>query len=273
YQDHPYALSGLGTEATVASLSREILQHYHQTYYRPDNMVVSLAGRINSEEAVALVQQMFGDWQAPTTPLPTAFLPTVTPEPNQVIKAQETQQSIVMLGYLAAPAKSDDYPTLKLLSTYLGNGLSSRLFTELREKRGLAYEVSAFYPTRLATSQFVAYMGTAPHNTAIALEGLQHELERLCAVPLTANELQATQNKMLGQYALGKQTNAQLAQIAGWYETIGVGIDFDQHFQAAIADVSLEQAQAVANRYFQSPYISLLGPAAMVDQWVVPKAS
>lgn len=278
YQNHPYALSGLGTETTVAQLQQEDLQQFHQTYFRPDNIVISLAGRITPDAAIALVQEVFGDWQAPPVALPTLQLPKISAQPQQVIKPQETQQSIVVLGYLApsvkqatsTSAETSDYTALKLLNTYLGNGLSSRLFVELREKRGLAYEVSAFYPTRLEQSQFVAYMGTAPENTAIALEGLQREIERLCTAPLSAEELQAAQNKLLGQYALGKQTNSQIAQVLGWYETLGLGIEFDLEFQRNIAAVTPEAAQKAACRYFTAPYVSLVGPAAAVEQVAVP---
>jgi len=136
---------------------------------------------------------------------------------------------------------------------------------ELREKQGLAYEVSAYYPTRLGTSQFVAYMGTAPGNVAIALNGLHHEVSRLCSESLTPDELQSSKNKLLGQYALGKQTNAQIAQIYGWYETLGLGIDYDTQFQEAIAAVTVEAAQAAAQRHFTEPYISLVGPEAAVQ--------
>lgn len=265
YQDHPYALSGLGTEATVAQLSRKDLQHCHQAYFRPDNMVISIVGRITPEDAIALANQAFGDWQSPPDPLPKSFLPPLSPQANQVITAQETQQSIVMVSYLAADVRNADYPALKLLNTYLGNGLSSRLFVELREKQGLAYEVSAFYPTRLNTSHFVVYMGTAPGNTAIALEGLQREVERLCTTPLTPEELQAVKNKLLGQYALGKQTNSQIAQVLGWYEILGLGISFDDQFQQDIATVTAETAQQVACCHFAKPYISLVGPAAVVN--------
>ena len=193
------------------------------------------------------------------TPLPPLHLPTPTPQPERVVTVQETQQAIVMLGYLAGSVQDADHMPLKLLNTYLGNGLSSRLFVELREKRGLAYEVSAFYPTRADWSHFVVYMGTAPENTAVALEGLKHEVDRLRSTPLTPEELQAAKNKLLGQYALGKQTNAQIAQIFGWYETLGLGIDFDQQFQQKIADVTAEMAQAAADRYFTEPYVSLVG--------------
>lgn len=270
YQDHPYALSVLGTEATVSQLNRSDLEQFHQTYFRPDNMIISLAGRVTPEEAVAQIEQVFGDWRAPETPLPSQQLPLVMSQPSQVLTPQETQQSIVMLGYLASSLHSDDYATLKLLNTYLGNGLSSRLFVELREKRGLAYDVSAFYPTRQSTSTFIVYMGTAPENTETALVGLRTEVERLCSELLSFDELQAAKNKLLGQYALGKQTNAQLAQVYGWYETLKLGVEFDTEFQQVVSEVTPEVAQIVANRYFIEPYISLVGPAEAIEPLTTP---
>lgn len=266
YQNHPYAFSTLGTEATVSTLTRADLQAFHQTYFRPDNIIISIAGRINPSEAIEQVKNVFGDWQIPPTPLSPLILPSLASAPQTVVKAQESQQSVVMLGYLTCSVNSEDYPALKLLNTYLGNGLSSRLFVELREKRGLAYDVSAFYPTRIDDSQFVVYMGTAPENTAIAQDGLRAEVDRLVHHPLQADELQVAKNKLLGQYALGKQTNSQLAQIYGWYETIGLGISFDHQFQADIEAVTVEDAHRVAQRYFWTePYISLVGPAAVVS--------
>src|ERR687885_1370394 len=270
YRDHPYALSILGTEATVSGLNRSDLELFHQTHFRPDNMVISVVGRITPEEAVAQIERVFGDWQPPEAPLLTQQLPLVTSQPCQVMTPQETQQSIVMLGYLASPLHHDDYTTLKLINTYLGNGLSSRLFVELREKRGLAYDVSAFYPTRKSASTFVVYMGTAPENTETALVGLGTEVERLCSTPLSLEELQAAKNKLLGQYALGKQTNAQLAQVYGWYETLGLGIEFDTQFQQDVIRVTPEMAQAVASRYFTEPYVSLVGPAEAINPLATP---
>ncbi|MBE9052431.1 insulinase family protein [Nostocales cyanobacterium LEGE 11386] len=259
YQNHPYAMSVLGDEVTMGSLSRADLVQYHQTYFRPDNLVISIVGRITLADAVALVEQVFGDWQIPAQTLPLVNLPEIPVEPQHRMQPVQTQQSIVMLGYLGSSVSSPDYAPLKLLSTYLGNGLSSRLFVELREKRGLAYEVSAFYPTRLYPGSFVVYMGTAPENTSIALNGLRTEVDLLCTTEVSEIELQAAKNKILGQYALGKQTNGQIAQIYGWYETLGLGINFDQEFQELIASVSVKEAMAAACKYLQAPYVSLVG--------------
>jgi zinc protease len=270
YENHPYARSALGNEATMSRLTRTDLVAYHQTHFRPENIVISIAGRITPENAIALVEEVFGNWQTSLTqPLQKLNLPELNVEPQIKITPQQTQQSIVMLGYLGASVLSSDYAALKLLSTYLGNGLSSRLFVELREKRGLAYEVSAFYPTRLSRASFVVYMGTAPENTQVALSSLRKEVDLLFTTELEEDALQAAKNKILGQYALGKQTNAQIAQMYGWYEVLGLGIDFDIDFQEAIASLHATDTMAAAERYLREPYISLVGQEQAVHSVIL----
>ncbi len=265
YGEHPYGFSSLGTEESINAINRDDLINFHQNHLRPDQMVVSIAGRISSEQAIALVGEAFGDWHIPNAP---NLITTPTPvfQPLLVTHEQDTQQAIVMIGYPAPSVSSPDYAALKIISTYLGNGLSSRLFVELREKRGLAYEVSAFYPTRLEASQFIAYMGTASQNTGTALEGLRHECERLASVSLTDEELKICKSKLLGQYALGKQTNSQIAQVYGWYEIMGLGLEFDRQFVEAIESVTLADVQNVAQKYFAIPAISVVGSADALRQ-------
>ena len=260
YPDHPYGVSVLGMEESVSRLTRQDLQQYRQTYFRPDNLVISLSGRITQERALDLISEVFGDWQNPTESLPHREFIPLQSNPFRAEIIQDTQQSIVMLGYLGTTVEHQDYPVLKLISTYLGNGLSSRLFVELREKRGLAYDVSAFFPTRIAPAPFVTYMGTAPTNTEIAIAGLRGEVERLQEITLNEDELQGAKNKILGQYALGKQTNGEIAQIYGWYETIGLGIEFDRTFPEMITQITPQMVREVAHRYLSQPYVSLVRP-------------
>jgi predicted Zn-dependent peptidase len=265
YGDHPYGFSSLGTEASISNITRDDLASFHQNHFRPDRMVISIAGKILPQQAIALVEESFGDWR---NLKPSNYIPTPIPQfqPLLVTHEQDTQQAIVMIGYPAPSVSSPDYAALKIISTYLGNGLSSRLFVELREKRGLAYEVSAFYPTRLETSQFVAYMGTASQNTGIALAGLRHECERLATVTLTQDELKICKSKLLGQYALGKQTNSQIAQVYGWYEVMGLGLEFDEQFVEAIEAVTQADVQNAAQKYFGMPAISIVGSAGALKQ-------
>jgi len=274
YGDHPYADSGLGTLESVAQLNRDDLQTYHQTVFRPDNLIISIAGRITVAEANAVVEKVFGDWAKPAQPMPPLELPPIVHNPQTQLTPQDTAQSIVIVGYLApaiTPSSSpsdttpSDYAALKLLNTYLSGGLSSRLFIELREKRGLAYEVSAFYPMRLDISFFVGYIGTAPNNTATALEGLRDEIHRLTEVLLTEEELQVAKDKFLGQYALSKQTNAQLAQTFAWYEMLGLGLEYDDRLQNDIRNLTAETLRITAKRTFGQPYLSILGPESVLN--------
>ncbi len=265
YPGHPYGLTHAQSEQCMTTFTQENLQAAYRRYFRPDNIVVTIAGRISPNLAVKLVEQYLGDWSVPDEPVPAVSFPEVTVAAQRIVTVQETNQAFVVLGHLAAEVSDSDYAALKLIGTYLGNGLSSRLFVELREKQGLAYDVSAFYPTRLGRSPFVAYIGTAPQNLPVALAGLQSEIARLTTTPLTPEELQVSKNKILGQYALGKQTNGQIAQTYGWYEVLGLGMEFDEEFQRAIAAVTLEDVQAAAQRWFVKQSVSILGPAAAVE--------
>jgi zinc protease len=262
YGEHPYAQSPIGVASTVSQISRQDLLDYHAQHIRPDRLVISLAGRITHPSALALVEEIFGDWAVPEVAISEISHPPVAIDPQWQIQHQTTQQAIVMLGYFAPPISDPDYAAINLLNNYLGNGMSSRLFVELREKRGLAYEVSAFYPSKLDTSHFGVYMGTAPDNTKIAVSGLRAEVERLCLHLLSPTELQTAKDKLLGQHALNQQTNGQLAQTYGWYELMKIGLDFDLQFNTAIEQLTAHRLQAAAQKYLTDPYISIVSPAA-----------
>ena len=144
YGTHPYGFSSMGTDETVMAIQQKDLLDAHSQHFRPDNMVVVIVGRIDPERAVALADKLLGDWAAPSHPAIEPRLPAIDSHAYRIVTPQETNQAFVIIGYLAASVKHPDFAALKLLSTHLGNGLSSRLFVELREKQGLAYDVSAF---------------------------------------------------------------------------------------------------------------------------------
>ena len=265
YQEHPYAMSVLGNETSMSNLTQSDLQQYHQTHFRPDTTVISIAGRITTDAALKLVTEIFGDWEVPATSPPVLELPEIPIAPKHCRKPFSTQQSIVMLGYMGPSVNTPEYAALKVISSYLGNGLSSRLFVELREKRGLAYEVSAIYSTRLFPASFIVYMGTASENTNVAIQGLHQEVKLLGDCELSPEVIQTAKNKILGQYALGRQTNGQIAQLYGWYETLGLGIEFSDRFPQLIAQVTPQDVLATACKYLQAPYLSLVGPEEIIN--------
>jgi zinc protease len=264
YPTHPYGQPSLGSLESVAGLTRNDLYRFHRQHFRPEQAVLSISGNLSVESALAVAESLFRSWQPVSLPsVPKFASPSKldsTPQPISCDTVQPNQQSIVMLGYPAAPVQGQDHTALKLLHTYLCSGLSSRLFTELREKRGLAYEVSGFYPLRRDPSYFVVYIGTAANNTSIAQDLLQAEVERLCQHSLSSSELDMSQRKLLGQYALAQQTNHQIAQRFGLYEFLGLGIDYSVRFPELIRAVTVQDAHQAACRCFGRPFISRVGP-------------
>ena len=262
FGEHPYAFSMAGTAESVAALDRMDLVAYHRDHLRSDNLVIAISGNMSPTEMESLVADVLGDWTtAPTACVEPHFpgFPQLQGE-QTITNHQATQQTIAIVGYRAPSIYSDDWAALKLLAVHLGGGLSSRLFVQLREKQGLAYEVSASYSPRRYEAPFMAYIGTSPATSDRALTGLRQELQRLVEHPLTPEELQLAQRKILGQYSLSKQTNGQLAQLMGWYELLGLGIDYDRHYPDIVRNLTSSQLRQVAERYLSNPIISVAGP-------------
>ncbi|MFM6080966.1 MAG: M16 family metallopeptidase, partial [Dolichospermum sp.] len=118
YSNHPYSMSVLGDETTMSNITRADLVEYHQTHFRPDNIVISIAGRIRLEAAQQLTR-IFGDWKIPNCVKQPLNLPSIITSPKLCIKPLNTQQSIIMLGYLGSSVDNPEYAALKLLSSYL----------------------------------------------------------------------------------------------------------------------------------------------------------
>ncbi len=273
YGQHPYHQVGAGNAQSVENLTRDHLREFHHQYFHPTRTTISIAGNIAPAAALKQVEKVFGDWDSTQPgisaqqPSPSSTQPAPPPPTVQhSAYPKPTQQSTVMVGFLAPSVHAAAYPVLKLLSTYLCSGLSSRLFCELREKRGLAYEVSGFYPTRLDPSHFVVYLGTAPANTAIARDLLCQEVARLAEQPLATPDLANTKRKLMGQYALGKQTNQQIAHQFGWYAHLGLGIEHDVLFLDQIRTTTATAVQAAADQWLTTPCISLVGPPAFLPE-------
>jgi predicted Zn-dependent peptidase len=269
YGGHPYAEDGLGTEASVSGLGPESLRQLYRDRFRPEELVISLAGDLDPERTLVLLEQLLGDWSAADAAPESVALQTPVQATPQVLEFPfPGQQLYVLLGAATVPVDHPDQPALKLASSYLGNGMSSRLFVELREKQGLAYEVSALHTARRGPGAFAAYLGTAPENGAIALQGLQREWLRLVERGLSEAELAATVRKHLGQYALSRQTMAQLAQTFGYYETLGLGWEYDRQYPELLRAVTPEHLRSACQRWLATPTVCLAGPAAALESAV-----
>jgi zinc protease len=149
-----------------------------------------------------------------------------------------------------------------VLATALGGGMAGRLFTEVRDKQGLAYSTGGSYPSRRGPGVFFTQLGTAPANQARAEVAMLGELDRIRRDPVSPGELARAKAYLLGQFGLDRRTNARLAWYDAFFEALGVGPDFADRYAQAVEAVTAEDVQRVARTYLTTPTIVTLGPAA-----------
>ena len=261
YGDHPYGRPTLGRAAALERVDRARLMAHHQRFYRAPRMTLAVSGDISARQVMAEAARLFA--AAPSAAAePESARPAPTARADRLVIVKPSAQAQVVAGFLAPPASHPDYAAVKVLTTALGGGMAGRLFTEVRDKQGLAYATGAAYPSRWGPSMLWAQLGTAPPNQVRAEAAMLAELERIQREPLTAAELTRAKGYLLGQFELDRRTNARLSWYDGFFESIGVGPDFAERYARAVDAVTIEDVQRVARTYLAAPTVVRLGPAA-----------
>src|SRR3954469_9908116 len=204
FGDHPLGRAIIGRREVVAGVPATALQEFHRGSYTADNVVVAAAGSVDHDRIVALVQETLGTPPAARTPV-VAQAPTRL-EPRSSFVAKDTEQYHVCFGAPGIARDDDRRFALRVLDNVLGGTSSSRLFQEVREKRGLAYSVYSFQSTYAGTGQVGLYLGTRPDNVVRAMKVVADELERLREDPATAEELARARENVKGRIVLGLES-------------------------------------------------------------------
>jgi zinc protease len=267
YTGHPYGDVGPKVIGALDDITRDRLLSYYEEYFVPQNMVISVVGNIDPQVVKRYVEQT---WSLEKTN--EAIKETVKVQPlkhNKIIKVpKDTEAAWISLAWLAPNIKDEDYPAIKLMDALLGSGLSSRLARNLREEKGMAYNVGTFYPSRQDKSLFVMYIGTKPTNLNDVIAGFQEEINRLKTETISVEELQNIKQKLIGQFALAHETNSKQAFYLGWYEAVSMGYEYDKKYPEAIEKVTAEQIQEAANRIFSKPFVlSIVAPQEALDKY------
>ena len=261
YGPHPYSRPVLGRMAVVARLDRAALLEHYRAFYRAGRTVVSVSGDVSAPQVAAELRRLFAEMPPGEG---TVSDPSVAPvtTPGRVLVTHPAAQAQVLAGTIGPAIAQPDYAAVKVLSVALGGGMAGRLFTELRDKQGLAYSTGALNPSRVQPSVFIAYLGTAPDNAERAEEGMRRELERVAREPVSPDELARAKAYLLGQFALDRRTNARLAWYQAYFESAGVGHDFAPRYIRAVEAVTVDDLLRVARAYLAAPaFVSLRPPA------------
>ncbi len=259
YHDTPYSISSKVLEKNIQNITREDLIEYYNNIFNPENMVISINGNIDKDRAIKELNNIFKAKETPATFDYAQYTSQITPitSPRQTIqKMTSTETAWILLGWQVNGVLSEkDYATLQVIDSLLGSGMSSRLFKDLREQEGLAYQLGSGYSPNVLRGSFMLYIGTNPATLEKAKTGLFREINRLKTEYVGDRELKDAKEKLLGNYIIGLETNLDKASNIGWYEASTRGYEFKDKYEKLINSVTDSDIIEVANKYFTDNYI------------------
>jgi len=272
YPGHPLGWEIAGREAVVLGLTAGGLRDFMAAGYAPSRIVVALAGRLDAAEARRAVEAHFGDLVA-RPPLPVRQAPRAGRVRTKVL-AKRGEQAHICIGWRGVAQDHPDKYALDVLNAVLGEGMSSRLFLELREKRALTYDVHSYDANYSDAGHLVIYAGVAPARAAEAVTAALAEVARLRAEPVGDAELLRIRDFAKGRIELRLEHSRGVSSwLAGQELFLGRVRTVDE-VCAIIDGVSAADIQRVARLYLRPElaYLAAVGPRATVSGLAAPGA-
>ena len=266
YGDQPIGWSIAGSLETVQGLTREDMVEHVATWYTPGNSVLSVAGNVRHEQVVELAERHLAAWAGA---LPPPIVPAVPglPADNVQVDVRDITQCNVAIGMRAISRTDPDRYPLTILNNLLGRGMSSRLFKEVRERRGLAYSVGSSVSRHIDTGTMSISMGVTPEKMHEAITVTLAELRRLIDETVPEDELTKARDYSAGSFRLGLESTMSLGQRAGESLLVLGEIEPVDEVVEKLRAVTADDVQRVAARLFRSDNlaVSVVGPQADPD--------
>jgi predicted Zn-dependent peptidase len=258
FGDHPLGRPVIGRAEVISSVPVPQIAKWHDGRYVPNNIVVAAAGNLDHDRIVELVDGAFGDAGA----APVAEAAVATPAPTVRFHAKETEQYHLALGGLGIARGDDRRFAMRVLDTILGGSTSSRLFQEVREKRGLAYAVYSYASQYADTGQVAVYVGTRPDNVQEAMKVIGDELSRLQSDGVTAEELDRARDNVKGRTVLSMESSATRMNRLGSSVLMDVPVLTVDEVLARFDAVTLDDVTALAQELWLPEGLSAAGVGA-----------
>ncbi len=208
---HPLGRDIAGRKDSMCAITRDMIISYLQSKYTPENTVVTVAGNIQHDEVVAAVSKAMDNWNNPQ-PRPVYLVYEERHKHRLNVERRDTEQAHLCLAMPGLPLLHPGRFVLDLLNVVLGEGMSSRLFTEVRDKLGLAYSIHSYVDHFLDSGSFIVYAGTEPKNMKVAIEAILEQLSRL-KEPIPESELIKAKELSKGRMLLRMEDTRN---VAGW---------------------------------------------------------
>ncbi len=268
YGDHPYARTQ-PTEASINAITREQLQAAYAARVRPDRALLVITGRIDEARAFELAESAFGDWKAEGE-APAAIAATKsTATPTFIhLDRPESVQSSVRIGRPAIPATHADNVPLRLTSTLLGGGFSSRLMQNLREDKGYTYGAGVGMRAQAAGGSLIGSADVRNEVTGAAVSEFMAEFKKIGAEPVGARELDMNKRYVAGGYLISNQQQGAVAGTLASNWLVGLPPEYLGEYVPKIRAVTAEQIQEIGKKYFAPEQLSIVvvGDKAVVEQ-------
>jgi zinc protease len=263
YKAHPYGMPALGTPETVKSFTRDDLVRRYQNVFVPERMVLTIVGDVKRDYAIARVKELFKDFKGNAAPLPGPPIEVKQAEIRTTGAVKTKEQTNIGMGFLGTSIGSEDSYPLRVMTEVL-SGQGGRLFIDLRDKRSLAYSVTAFSREGVDPGLFAVYVGCAPSKKDEAIAGILKELTAIRTEKVTDQELARAKGALIGSYEIGlQQVSSQAADMTN-NELYGLGYGFSKVFPDRIGAVTADDILRVARKYLtlDAYSISVVGPNA-----------
>ena len=265
--DSPYAR--VPEYATVAAVTRDDLLSWHQQYVHPNNIILGVVGDFDSSAMQAKLHEAFDSWPKG----PAAFKTRASfkgPKPGiYFVSKDDVTASTVQMVDLGTTRDNPDYYALEVFNQFFGGSFSSRLFSNIRSKKGLAYAVGGGVGTEYDHPGVLRlFLGTKSHTTAAAIDAFDAELDALKTNPATPEELTKAKEAILNSFVFRFDSKEKVLRERMAYEFYGYPADFLERYRAGIEKVSIEDVSRVAGKYIHKEKLATLvvGKAADFDK-------
>jgi len=263
WRDQALGREVAGSKEIVSTFTPQALRGYWGSQYIPGNTVVSVAGDISHDEAVAYIRDIFDDWAGDT---PTAWIPVrdEQDEPRLLMEFRETEQAHLCLALRGVSNSDPDRFAFDLLNIVLGEGMSSRLFLELRERRGLAYDVHSYGSHFFDSGSLTIYAGVEPKNIEAAIMVILDELSRFKAEDVPEQELVKAREMGKGRLMLRMEDTRSVSGWMGSQELLTGEIKTVDEVVSIVDAITRDDIRRVAQRLFHFGGLSLaiVGPVS-----------
>jgi predicted Zn-dependent peptidase len=257
---HPLGRDIIGTTESISRTSRDDLVDYVSRHYATRNLVVGISGGIDPGRAAEMVENHMALPDAANAGL-AQDPPAPLSKPNLELFSKDTEQAHICLGSRAVSYLDDDRHTLDLINTILGEGMSSRLFLEIREKRGLAYDVHSFTSKQADAGYFAVYLGVDPTKAPVAVEAVVAELHRIVEQTVSDAELTKAREFTKGRLQLGLESTNSIASWLCQQELLMGRIRTVDEVVQILNSITPADIRRVAQRVLDAPLqMAVIGP-------------